>query len=390
MSTIVIQGKTDVGCVRTNNEDNYLVTDNILKDQWSSIDDAVPMDQYGAVLIVADGMGGEVAGELASELAVNSIRDYFKKHYLDLTDESKIIDHMNNALVQAHHAITTYVKNHAEYYGMGTTATINFIKNDKLYISWVGDSRTYRYSKAGRITAHDYYVRDLEILTNDHSQVWMSVLSGNMTPEEARVAPNSNVITQSLGDIYRLPAPEHRVFDLYEGDLILSCSDGLNGMFSDDKLETIVAKHFDSLNLKEELISSAREHGGEDNITVALCRVVSGNPYSIADDITEDIVGVSAKAQAVPAANSSVPVPAIKKSSGIVPFLLGLSTVAAIFLAYKVFTDTNSGPENNDPINSSMINIEDDLFAEGKDTSLKFDGIISRPDTVASLSLIHI
>ena len=385
MSKVVIQGKTDVGVVRKNNEDNLLVTDNILSEEWSFSDKVVDLDEHGAVLIVADGMGGEVAGELASKLAVDSIRDYFKNNYDDLNDDARIVEHMNIALIEAHKSITSYVKGHAEYYGMGTTATINFIKNDKLYISWVGDSRTYRYSTRGRVTAHDYFVRDLEILTNDHSQVWMSVLSGKMTPEEARVAPNSNVITQSLGDIYRLPSPEHRVFDLYEGDLILSCSDGLNGMFSDDKLESILREKYDSLDLKEELIHNAKIHGGEDNITVAICRVVSGNPYAIAVDITEDIT--EHKSEGESKQNIIATAQSEDTKSGLyMSLFLGLSALIGAFIAFNIFSNNQANVRNE----SSQLT---DSFSQSPDNSFAseatFDGVISIPDTVKSKTIIE-
>ena len=385
MSKVVIQGKTDVGVVRKNNEDNLLVTDSILKEEWSFSDKVVDLNEHGAVLIVADGMGGEVAGELASKLAVDSIRDYLKSNYHDLNDDARIVEHMNSALIEAHKSITNYVKGHAEYYGMGTTATINFIKNDKLYISWVGDSRTYRYSTHGRVTAHDYFVRDLEILTNDHSQVWMSVLSGKMTPEEARVAPNSNVITQSLGDIYRLPSPEHRVFDLYEGDLILSCSDGLNGMFSDDKLESILREKYDSLDLKEELIHNAKIHGGEDNITVAICRVVSGNPYAIAADITEDITGHQSEGESkqnIVAATDTEHT----KSGLYMSLFLGISALIGAFIAFNIFFRDKANIRNySSPIHGS--------FSESPDNSITseatFDGVISIPDTVRPKPIVE-
>jgi hypothetical protein len=134
----------------------------------------------------------------------------------------------------------------------------------------------YRYGINGRITSHNYFEGNLEILTNDHSLVWGEVLRGNLTPEEARVAPQSNIITQSLGDVFKSPTPDSHIYPIYQNDIILMCSDGLNGMLSDHEINEIFASTDDLKSLSSIFINSANANGGQDNITLILSKIVKG------------------------------------------------------------------------------------------------------------------
>lgn len=303
MSRIQIQllARTDVGSVRTNNEDNFIVSASIENEEWVIPDSTFEVPDAGAAFIVADGMGGEAAGEVASELAVQGIKWTLTNKLNSNSSEKEILDTLNEALVGAHKLILDYADNNMESFGMGTTATICYVTKGQLFISWVGDSRVYRFSKSGRLTTHNYYYNNTEILTNDHSVVWNEVLKGKMTPEQARVAPNSNYITQSLGDLNRTPIPEHRVFKLYQDDIILSCSDGLNAMLSDDQIDQVMQDNYDSLeSMLDKFISEANAKGGKDNITVSLCKVVSGPTFVMDENLslTSEIEDVSYKSNA--------------------------------------------------------------------------------------------
>ena len=274
-----IHAKTDVGLVRTNNEDNFIVTSELGSDNWVVPQEAFSLSSGGCAFIVADGMGGASAGEIASELAVQGIRLYLDEKVDPSVSGAGLISIMEQALIVAHKMVVKYGVDNPDSFGLGTTATICVVKDDMLYISWIGDSRVYRYNSKGRVTDHSYSFGDLEILTNDHSVVWDEVLAGKLTPEQARVAQHSNIITQSLGDAYKIPSPESKTFPLYKGDLIISCSDGLNGELSDVEINSIVESHVDLEQLSDQLIHAAKAAGGKDNITLALCSVLEGPDF---------------------------------------------------------------------------------------------------------------
>jgi len=271
-----IHAKTDVGLVRTNNEDNFIVTSSMGSDNWVVPQEAFNLPADGCAFIVADGMGGASAGEIASELAVQGIRLYLNEKIDSKVGGAALVGIMEEALIVAHKMVVKYGVDNPDSFGLGTTATVCVVKDNRLYISWIGDSRVYRYSQEGRVTNHNYNAGHLEILTNDHSVVWEEVLEGKLTPEQARIAQHSNIITQSLGDAYKTPHPESKTFPLYKGDLIISCSDGLNGELSDVELNTIVESNNDLEQLTNQLIHAAKSAGGKDNITLALCSVLEG------------------------------------------------------------------------------------------------------------------
>lgn len=272
-----IVAQTDLGKIRTLNEDNYLVINDLGIEHALDSDGQFEQQGLGSVLIVADGMGGEESGEIASEIAKQSISAYIIENFTDPDFQfSQIIEILKNSLLFAHDQIVSYVKKHSESFGMGTTALVSLIFRDHLFVAWVGDSRMYRYGINGRITSHNYFEGNLEILTNDHSVVWGEVLRGNMTPEEARVAPQSNIITQSLGDVFKSPAPDSHIYPVYQNDIILMCSDGLNGMLSDLEINKVFASNDDLKTLSSIFIEGANANGGHDNITLILCKIVKG------------------------------------------------------------------------------------------------------------------
>ena len=168
---IQVVADTDVGKVRTINEDNFILCSDLNNKVWSKDSFNTEVSEMGTVLLVADGMGGAVAGEEASRIAIESISEFLSKKLIHDQTEVQIIEILNAALIHGHEQICNKVRQNAEFFGMGTTATICYIKNNKLFLSWVGDSRVYRYSSEGRITNHSYASGDLEILSSDHSHV---------------------------------------------------------------------------------------------------------------------------------------------------------------------------------------------------------------------------
>ncbi len=278
MENIIIFGSTDTGLVRTNNEDFYYYCGNILQQDWSPSNYWFPLKYNLPVFILADGMGGENAGEVASEVAVFSIDQFLKKNLFLNLEENQIKKILEDSILQAHNNIIQEAVLSPSRQGMGTTIVLACIINKKLYISWVGDSRLYIFTseKTKNLTRKNQTGR-LQLITDDHSVVWEEVLSGRMTAEQARNSPMSNVITQSLGDPLSFPSPGYRMIDLHEDDTILICSDGLNGMLSDPLIEEILVKQ-QNMSLEataNELIMQAKKAGGKDNITMILSKVSS-------------------------------------------------------------------------------------------------------------------
>jgi serine/threonine protein phosphatase PrpC len=263
-STVYIHAMTDVGKSRAHNEDNFIVCPQIGEKCWHTTDEPVSLTEKGCLLVVADGMGGANAGEIASEIAVEVVRKKFDGLVLDNDfADNQAQDYLYQAIIEAHKAIVAASIEQPEYAGMGTTMLMAWVFSDKAVLGWCGDSRAYLHRKK----------QGLKILTKDHSLVWELVEAGQLTVEEADVHPDSNIITQSLGDKNRLPRPDFTVCALEGGDRLLLCSDGLNNMVTHQTIAAILAEEGPLSAINKKLIEKANEHGGEDNITVVSLEV---------------------------------------------------------------------------------------------------------------------
>lgn len=234
-------GRTDVGIVRSGNEDNYLM----IPDR--------------AVFIVADGMGGHAAGEVASEMAVHIISEELGD--VRGSGEDVAADRMREAIRQANASIFERTLTEHDKRGMGTTATAMVLNGQRYLIGQVGDSRAYLLRE-----------QQLVQLTKDHSYVQEQVDAGYLSPEEARTHPYSNVITRCVGANNDV-APDMYVGAVREGDFYLLASDGLTGMLDDPELHALLMASSEPQSLVDSLISEANERGGLDNITVIVIRV---------------------------------------------------------------------------------------------------------------------
>jgi protein phosphatase len=234
-------GRTDVGVVRSGNEDAFL------------------MAPEAGVFVVADGMGGHAAGEVASQMAV-SIVGRGLEHVAGQADPSAA-DVIRQSIVEANGAIFERTLIEQDKRGMGTTATAMVISGRRYLVGQVGDSRAYVH-------------RDEELLqiTKDHSYVQEQVDAGYLTPEQARTHPYSNVITRCVGANAEV-APDLYGGTLHSGDIFLLASDGLTGMLEDDELLTIMSSDRSPGELVDRLISEANRRGGLDNITVIIVRI---------------------------------------------------------------------------------------------------------------------
>lgn len=263
---IRISAITDVGLERTNNEDAVLVCTDLEKQNWGETEskDYLALGKYGAMLVVADGMGGANAGEIASSIAIDTVKNYFSRNRLVEKELSEKTAHslLLEAITLSNKAIMEHVETDPDSIGLGTTIVITWVVEDKAYIAWCGDSRCYCYNQ----------VNGLRPLTKDHSYVQELVDKGEITLKQAFNHPDSNIITKCLGDVDATTEPDIITYQLNDGDLLLSCSDGLCGYCDDNAIETIMLNNFDNLPIcKDRLLKLAMAAGGQDNITIALC-----------------------------------------------------------------------------------------------------------------------
>lgn len=253
--------------VRELNEDNFISTDNINGADWY-----VPKESYqnppnGSLMAVADGMGGLNAGEVASGIAIDSVKEYFSKIEPRAYKEEKILSLLKAAVLHAHKSILEKYRGNPDMEEMGTTLIIGWIIDGKLFVGWTGDSRCYYFRET----------TGLRQLSKDHSYVQTLVDEGKITAEQAFFHPQNNIVTQSLGDRERDPEPDTAVLRLAKDDILLLCSDGLSGMLTDAQIEEIVRSGKDNIaQCTDDLIGKANEAGGVDNITVILSKVLEG------------------------------------------------------------------------------------------------------------------
>ena len=211
------------------------------------------------VFIVADGMGGHAAGEVASEMAVRIIaRELGDVSHGTDADAANLI---RQSIVEANTAIFQRTLSEQDKRGMGTTATAMVILGDCYLIGQVGDSRAYVLREGALLQ-----------LTKDHSYVQEQVDAGYLSPEEARTHPYSNVITRCVGANVDV-SPDVYSGSLHSGDVYLLASDGLTGMIEDDDLMEMMARQPEPQRLADELVDEANRRGGLDNVTVIVIRV---------------------------------------------------------------------------------------------------------------------
>jgi protein phosphatase len=256
---LLYAARTDVGMIRSGNEDNFAV------------------DANGArgIFIVADGMGGHAAGEVASEMAVQIIQRELSA-IVDLLSE-EVTKLVANTLRKANRAIHDRTLTEVDKQGMGTTASVLLVSGSRYLIGQVGDSRIY-------------LMRDgtLQQLTKDHSYVQEQVDAGFLTPEQARYHPYSNVITRCVGASPDVDPDTYRG-EMRNGDIFLVASDGLTGMVDDRRLGQLLGSRAEPERKVQALISEANGRGGLDNITAIIVQVLEASPDPEADAKTVEI-----------------------------------------------------------------------------------------------------
>ena len=284
-------GKYSETAFRNGNEDNFYVDDDLSDDipAHMSHDTPTTLSDCGLLMAVADGMGGMNAGEVASQIAVDTVAEYFAPGRIT-PDLAANVDartkYLEDVIREADRRIKADAHSNSEHDGMGSTIILAWIVGDQLTVSWCGDSRAYRFNPAN----------GLEMLSEDHSYVQELVKRGVLTYEQTFAHPQGNIVMRSLGDPNKAAEPETRQFSLCNGDIILLCSDGLSGVLRDrptfdddnqllpgDTIEDIMREHYDSLvQCREALWAAARRADWYDNVTAILCRIVDGAPKAAA------------------------------------------------------------------------------------------------------------
>ena len=291
MLIVEIHATSHIGRVRKGNEDNYLVLHLSASKSWTSSQSAdkveiesqkIEVDNTGLVLAVSDGMGGALAGEVASKMAVETVserllgEDPNESVSPEKYNES-LIAKLYDATVSANYIIHQQGRSDPQYSGMGATFTGIGITREAVDLIQVGDSRAY-------------LIRNARIyqLTKDQSLVQQLIDANQISAEEAETHALKNVILQALGaqnEIYPVPARLHPQRD----DIILLCSDGLSNKVSNENMQRIILANIDRLDIAgSELVKEANERGGEDNITLVIAKLTG----SELPEPTEDAIKV--------------------------------------------------------------------------------------------------
>ena len=274
-----LAGMTDVGITRDHNEDAFAYLDLSTGRTHAEVHEGViDVGLRGVVLVVADGMGGAAAGEIASAMAVEAVLDTFRAQWMQSVgrDTDTFVETIRDAADTANHRIFAYAGAHPEHAGMGTTATIAGLLGNSLYLAQVGDSRAY-------------IVRDgvAQQITKDQSLMQQLIEAGEMTPDQAEVSERRNIILQALGPDSTV-RPDFTQQPLARGDTLVMCSDGLTTHLRAPDIARIVTASSDPDDACEQLIAAANAEGGHDNITV-LVATFEGDDMPEHDELQRQI-----------------------------------------------------------------------------------------------------
>ena len=279
-------GKYNAEAPLEGNEDNYFIDNDLTNEIQSQFtaDKIVDLSDKGCLMVVADGMGGMNAGEVASEIAIKTVTEYFKPEQLkdkSFRDSRARIKYLEDVVVAADAAIKSDSRTNKNHEGMGSTIIMAWLCDNEICLTWCGDSRAYLYRPH----------RGFWQVSKDHSYVQGLVDEGKITMDEAFDHPYGNIITRSLGDPEKKAKPDSVNFDVYEGDVFMLCSDGLSGVLRDHKtymngqrvdsenLEDIISANLNSMaQCRDALFDAAQRNEWYDNVTVILCEITKGVP----------------------------------------------------------------------------------------------------------------
>jgi serine/threonine protein phosphatase PrpC len=300
---ISIGTKTDIGCVREANEDSFYI------ELPSRAEDSPDSPDGYALFVVADGMGGQVAGKEASETAVDTVKTRFAaiaKEGMSVEDIKKFI---TTSFLEANRAV--FERGKAKDVEMGTTLTAALIDGQQAYLGHVGDSRAYHLRS-----------REIRQVTADHTLAEDMVKRGKATQEEVSTAPMRSMLTRSIGTKEEVVVDPPLGIELEEGDVLVLCTDGLTNLVPEREILSTVHNTPDVQKACAKLVDMARQRGGHDNITVVAAEF--GELQRIKG------LGVRTRTVSVKSAKPGKE----KKKRGVIIAFIGLLVAIFIFLAY--------------------------------------------------------
>lgn len=256
---------TDIGRIRQNNEDSFLEL--ALRDE----------DRGCMLLVVADGMGGHNAGEVASKTVVESIESYFKTEESDLNSDKTLI-HLEKSIKQANDAVIKASSNDESLKGMGSTCTAMLILDNKTFVAHVGDSRAYLIRG-----------KNIDQITKDHTLAEKMCDSGIISKEEAKSSPHRNMLMKAIGIAEDVEVETYDPVKALAGDVYLLCSDGLTEYIDEEELCSIL-KIYEPEEACKLLVKIANKRGGKDNITVQIAKVLESGGGEEKNDFMSNLL----------------------------------------------------------------------------------------------------
>ena len=329
-------GKYNESAPLEGNEDNMFVDSDLANEVQGlfTADKVVDLSEKGCLMVVADGMGGMNAGEVASAIAIKTVMDYFapaRMSQMSFNNAQARIRYMEEVVVAADAAIKTDAQSNSEHDGMGSTIIMAWLCDGQVCITWCGDSRAYLFRPAVGFRQ----------VSKDHSYVQGLVDEGKITEAEAFDHPYGNIITRSLGDPDKKAEPDSISFNIYEGDIIMLCSDGLSGVLRDHKtiingervdtenLEDLIRDNRDSMaGCRDELFAAAERNDWYDNVTAILCEIVKGDPLPVSQAQPMNQASTEAPVTYAPMPDPSATLSNNKRSKVLIPII----AVAAVLL----------------------------------------------------------
>lgn len=341
-----ICARTDLGRTRDHNEDTFLIADLTRGEPEFVANGRSAVGPRGALFLVADGMGGAAAGEIASAMAAESIFESLRTSWTAsaATAETDFVRRIREAVESANERIHHYALEHPDSRGMGTTATVAGVYGPRLHLAQVGDSRAY-------LVRGDTTVQ----LTKDQSLMQRLIDAGELTEEQAAQSERRNIILQALGPDARIRV-DVTYQDLARGDILILCSDGLSGQLNRDEIGAVVAELRSVEPICGRLIELANDRGGPDNITAVVVRFdgLDLPPATPGDDVgyhvyplpDAEISGEQPTPLATTAEPPSAPaldeepapvVPAARSGSPMVIAAIGVALLLVLLAVFLIF-----------------------------------------------------
>lgn len=366
-------GKFDDQAPLNGNEDNFYVDDDLTDDIIgpSRLDTPIALSSMGCLLAVADGMGGQNAGEVASEIAVNTIAEFFKADRLTpeiLKNEASRAEYIKQTIIEADRRVKAGAEDHPERFGMGSTIIISWIVDGTITTGWLGDSRCYRFNTRYGLVP----------VSRDHTYVQELADNGILSYNDTFGHPQGNIVTRSLGDPDTNPLPEAVSAPLYNGDIILMCSDGLSGVVPDrpmrdisDSIQDIMTADANDLTaMKNHLMQAAERQDWYDNVTVLLARFDGDLPDapntkkmaatdptgSLRDLLDGPSTKINPQVSGTAKPGNDAINPKLKLLHYGIYAVLALLIATAIFFAVKLFSGPDEAPYPDETPDAAVTN----------------------------------